>query len=226
MMEWEPGKINLKDLPWALFVGVVFILYFMVGIAMADPTTAPLNNIVRIHVDSIKEGNCGTGFILESGRVLTAAHVIQAAEKQLIIRYSNGVTEKVKVEKCRVSEKYDLAEIPVKKDSLGRGPCDSLGIKLELSSIHYIGKRIYTAGYPDNWGVLWVTTGVISSDVVSFPSLKKVFLSDIDIIRGCSGSPVFGYTDKLVGVVSSKYLCVTAVVSTKALKEFINDTGS
>ena len=215
MFEWEPSKINLKDLPWALIVGVVFIIYFMVGINMADPATAPLNNIVRIHVDDLN-GPCGTGFILEKGRVLTAKHIVQAAKKQLIIRYSNGTTEKVKVKKCRVSKKYDLAEIPVKKDSLG--------IKLELSSIHYIGKRIYTSGYPDNWGVLWVTTGIISSEVFSLPPthLKKVFLSDMDVIRGSSGSPVFSYTDKLVGIVSSKYLCVTAVVSTEALKEFLD----
>ncbi len=213
MFEWEPSKINLKDLPWALIIGLIFLLIFIAEIAMADPTTAPLNNIVRIHIDSLK-GGCGTGFILEKGRVLTAAHVVKAAKKQLIIRYSNGTTEKVKVERCRVSKKYDLAEIPVKKDKAR--------VKLELSSIHYIGKRIYTSGYPDNWGVLWVTTGIVSSDVVSFPKLKKVFFSDIDAIRGSSGSPVFDYTDKLIGIVSSKYLCVTAVVSTEALKEFLD----
>ncbi len=195
-------------------VAVFFTLLFLVGLATADPTTAPLNNIVRIHIDSIGNG-CGTGFILEKGRVLTAKHVVQMAEKQLIIVYRNGITEKVKVEKCRVSKKYDLAKIPVKKDSLG--------IKLELSSIHYIGKRIYTAGYPADWGVLWVSIGVISSEVTSLPSpwLRKVFLSDIGVVGGSSGSPVFSYTDKLVGVVSSKYLCVTAVVSTEVIKEFI-----
>ncbi len=213
MFEWEPKKINWKDLPWTLIVGLAFILFFMVGIAMSDPTTAPLDNIVRIHIDSIKEGSCATGFILEKGRVLTAKHVVQAAKKQLIIRYSNGTIERVKVKKCRVSKKYDIAEIPVKKDRTG--------IKLELSSIHYIGKKIYTSGYPANWGVLWVTTGIVSSNVNSIPPLKKIFLSDIDVIKGSSGSPVFSYTDKLVGVVSAKYLCVTAVVSTEALEEFL-----
>ena len=65
-MEWEPNKINLRDLPWAFIVGLAFTLFFIVGIATANPTTAPLNNIVRIHIDSIK-GACGTGFILEKG---------------------------------------------------------------------------------------------------------------------------------------------------------------
>ncbi|KKN03329.1 hypothetical protein LCGC14_1108710 [marine sediment metagenome] len=197
----------------ALIVGFVLLILLFVGIAKADPTTAPLNNIVRIHADSIK-GSCGTGFIFEKGRVLTAAHVVKKAKTQLIIRYSNGTTEKVKIKRCRVSKKYDLAEIPVKKDSLG--------IKLELNRIHCIGKKIYTSGYPDSWGVLWVTTGIISSDVISFPKLKKVFLSDIDVIKGSSGSPVFDYTNKLVGVVSSKYLCVTVIVSTEALEEFLD----
>lgn len=214
MFEWEPSKINLKDLPWALMIGLIFMAIFIVGIATADPTTAPLSNIVRIHIDSMKN-KCATGFILEKGRILTAAHVVKAAEKQLIIRYSNGVTEKVKVEKCRVSKKYDLAEIPVKRDKVG--------VKLEISDLHYTGRRIYTSGYPDSWGILWVTTGIISSDVISLPEprLKKVFFSDIDAIAGSSGSPVFSYTDKLVGVVSSKYLCVTVVVSAEALKEFL-----
>ncbi len=207
----------------ALIVGLILLVLVFVGTSKADPTTAPLSNIVRIHADSIK-GSCGTGFILEKGRVLTAKHIVQSAKKQLIIRYSNGTTEKVKIEKCRVSKKYDLAEIPVRKDKVGRRPCDSLGVKLVLNDIHYIGKRIYTAGYPDAWGILWVTTGIMSSEVISLrPALlKKVFLSDIDVVKGSSGSPVFSYTDKLVGVVSSKYLCVTAVVSTKALKEFID----
>ena len=215
MFEWEPGKLNLKDLPWALIVGIAFIIFFIVGIATADPTTAPISNIVRIHIDSMK-GGCGTGFILEKGKILTAAHIVKVAKKQLIIRYSNGTTEKVKVKRCRVSKKYDLAEIPVKKDRMG--------IKLELSNTHFIGKKVYTSGYPNKWGVLWVTTGIISSDVISLPSpfMKKIFFSDIDGIKGSSGSPVFSYTDKLVGVVSSKYLCVTAVVSTEALEEFLD----
>ena len=54
MFEWEPKKINWKDLPWALIVGLAFILFFMVGIAMSDPTTAPLDNIVRIHTDILR----------------------------------------------------------------------------------------------------------------------------------------------------------------------------
>jgi|GEM_PF-1957671 len=216
MFELEPSKIDWENWPWLWIVGLILVLIFCAEIALADPTTAPLNNIVRIHIDSMK-GSCGTGFIFEKGKVLTAKHVIEKAKKQLIIRYSNGTIEKVKIKKCRVSKKYDLAEIPVKKDNLG--------VKLELSSIHYIGKKVYTSGYPDNWGILWVTTGIISSDVVSLPPprLTKVFFSDIDVIAGNSGSPVFSYTDKLVGIVSSKYLCVTVVVSTEALKEFLDE---
>ncbi len=217
MIEWEPSKINLKDLPWALIVGLAFILFFGIGIALSDPTTAPISNIVRIHLDSVRNGGCGTGFILDKGIILTAGHVVQGAEKRLIIMYSDGTTEKVKVGKCRISKKYDLALIPVKKDEVG--------IKLELSSIHYIGKKIYTSGYPANWGILWVTTGIISSEVTSLPPprLQKIFLSDIDVISGSSGSPVFGYNDTLVGVVSSKCLCVTVVVSMEAIKEFLDD---
>ena len=131
MFELEPSKIDWKNWPWLLIISIVIMLC-VIGSTLADPTTAPLNNIVRIHIDSIK-GSCGTGFIFEKGRVLTAKHVIEKAKKQLIIRYSNGTIEKVKIKKCRVSKKYDLAEIPVKKDNLG--------VKLELSSIHYIGKK-------------------------------------------------------------------------------------
>ena len=208
----------MKNIPWLLVIGVGLLLLLMVGLTKADPTTAPISNIVRIFIDDPNGYRCGTGFIFEKGRVLTAKHVVTGAEKRLVIRYSDGTTEKVKVKKCKVSEKYDLAEIPVKKDKVG--------VKLEISySGHYIGKRLYVSGYPADWGVLWVTTGVMSSEVVSLPPplLKKVFLSDIDVIGGNSGSPVFDYTDRLVGIVSSKYMCVIAVVSTEALEEFLDE---
>ncbi len=223
MFEWEPRKINLKDLLWILIVGLAFILFFMAGIALSDPTTAPVNNIVRIYVDS-KTGNpCGTGFILEKGRLITAKHVVLAAEKQLIIEYSNGTVEKIKKEKFWVSGKYDIAEAKIKKDKAGK--------KITLSkSGHYIGKRIYTTGYPSNWGILTVTIGVVSSEIVNFPVmdyenplLLKVFLSDVDIISGNSGSPVFDYKDELVGIAVAKYRCISIIVSIEALKEFLND---
>lgn len=208
--------MKMKNIPWLLLTGIALIIIGLAAIAKADPTTAPISNIVRIHIDDPNGYSCGTGFIFEKGRVLTARHVVLSAKRHLMIRYRNGITEKVKVEKCRVSKNYDLAEIPVKKDKIG--------VKLEISySGDYIGKRLYTSGYPDNWGILWVSVGIMSSDTVSFPYLKKVFLSDIDAIGGSSGSPVFDYTDRLVGVVSSKYLCVVAVVSTEALEEFLSE---
>ena len=189
MFEWEPRKINLKDVPWLLIIGVGLIIFGLAAIAKADPTTAPISNIVRIHLDDPNGSHCGTGFILEKGRVLTARHVVLSAKKQLIIRYSNGVVEKVKRKKCRLSKKYDLAEIPVKKDKVG--------VELEISySGDYIGKRLYTSSYPDNWGILWVSVGIMSSDTVSFLKLKKVFLSDIDAIGGRSVSPVIYNTDR------------------------------
>ncbi len=204
---------------WMTIATFILLLLIATAIVKADPTTAPLSNIVRVHIDSVDSNMCGTGFILEKGVVLTARHIVQGAKKQLVIRYSNGVTEKVKIGKCRVSKKYDLAEIPVKKDKVG--------VKLEIShSGNYIGKRLYLSGYPANWGVLWVTTGVMSSKTISIHGLQKVFLSDIDVISGNSGSPVFDYTDRLVGIVSSKYQCVTFIVSTEALEEFLDDTRS
>ena len=221
MFEQEPRKINLKDLPWTLIVGLVFILFFMVGIAMSDPTTAPVNNIVRIYVDSKTDNPCGTGFILEKGRLVTAKHVVLAAEKQLIIEYNNGIIEKIKKEKFRVSDKYDIAEAKIKKDKAGK--------KITLSkSGHYIGKRIYTTGYPSIWGILTVTIGVVSSEVINFPVLDpenplllKVFLSDVDTVGGNSGSPVFDYKDELVGIAVAKYRCISIIISTEALKEFL-----
>ena len=217
------GKEVEPPFPWLLVFGLILTILGIVGMCFADPTTAPVNNIVRVYVDSKIGSPCGTGFILEKGRLVTARHVILAAKKQLIIEYSNGVIEKIKKEKFRVSDKYDIAEAKIKKDKAKK--------KIMLSkSGHYIGKRIYTTGYPSIWGILTVTIGVVSSEVVNFPVLDsenplllKVFLSDVDIVGGNSGSPVFDYKDELVGIAVAKYRCISIIVSTEALKEFLND---
>ena len=72
MFELEPSKIDGENWPWLLIISIVIMLCG-IGSTLADPTTAPLNNIVRIHIDSIK-GSCGTGFIFGKGRILTAKH--------------------------------------------------------------------------------------------------------------------------------------------------------
>lgn len=44
----------------ALIIGLTLLMLLFVGISKADPTTAPVNNTIRIHIDSIKEGGCAT----------------------------------------------------------------------------------------------------------------------------------------------------------------------
>ena len=211
-----------KKLPWFWIIVMLLWILTMAQMANADPTTAPMSNIVRVYIDSTSSGQYATGFILEKGRVVTAKHVVDTAKKRLIIQYKNGTRETILKKKFNVSEFYDLASAKIKKDKIGK--------KLKLSnSGHFIGKKIYTVGFPGGFDMMWVSTGIVSSYITEAPSTdpnimvwEKIFLSDVDAIKGCSGSPVFDYKDDLVGVVVGKYLCITAVVSAEAMKEFLD----
>ncbi len=207
----------------ALIIGFALLILLFVAVGKADPTTAPTNNIVRVYIDSVVSGRYATGFILEKGKIITAKHVVSMAEKQLIIQYKNGIFETILKEKFNTSKLYDLALAKTKRDRASK--------KLRLSdSGHFIGKKIYTIGFPGGFNMMWVSTGIISSCITNVPSTdpniivwNKVFLSDIDVVKGCSGSPVFDNDDNLVGVVVGKYLCITAVISIEALEEFLNE---
>ena len=136
----------------ALIIGFALLILLFVAVGKADPTTAPTNNIVRIYIDSVVSGRYATGFILEKGKIVTAKHVVSMAEKQLIIQYKNGIFETIPKKKFNVSKLYDLALAKTKRDRASR--------KLRLSdSGHFIGKKIYTVGFPGGFNMMWVSTG-------------------------------------------------------------------
>lgn len=210
---------------WLAVMLALVALLFIASYVGADVVSAPRNNIVRIFIDNEIAG-CGSGFITDKGKLMTAKHVVRFAKEQLIILYRDGTKETIAKEDFTLSEKYDLAMVDTKYDKIGR--------KLELTERkHSVGTEIYTVGFPGGFGTMWSSIGIISSEIIDVPVndpeepiARMVFMSDVDGMGGSSGSAVFDEDDKLVGVLVAGHDCITFIVSTGAIKEFLNDTGS
>lgn len=214
-------KLRLTKL-WLAILGLLVTLFLFATLAEADVVSAPRSNIVRILLDT-EDGGSGSGFITDKGKLMTARHVVTYAEKRLIIVYCDGTKETIAKEDFKVSGKYDLATADTKYNKLGR--------KLELTEKkHVVGTEIYTVGFPSNWGVRWSSTGIISSEIIEVPvndpydpTIAGVFMSDMDSMGGSSGSAVFNEEDELVGVLVAGLDCITFVVGTDAIREFLDE---
>ena len=148
------------------------------------------NNIVRINTYADEEGiSCGTGFLKESGIIITAAHVLRGGNK-VAIYYQDGTVEESRDFTCYGDT--DVATIRVNK----------VAKKLEFSKHSCVGDKIYVAGYPYNIERLRVTEGIIASEEQEgIKNWDSYFIIDCIISPGNSGGPVLTEDGKIVGMV-------------------------
>ena len=175
-------------------------------IALADPgpgaavvkvfATASAPDLQRPWQRATMESGSGSGVILESGKILTNAHVVSNAVSIDVKR--NGATESYRAKVAFIGHSSDLALLAVEDPAFFQG-----SRHLDLGVMPRIQDEIEVYGYPEGGESLSITTGVVSRiEIGSYAhSLADLLLVQIDaaINPGNSGGPVVA-GKRLIGI--------------------------
>src|SRR5712671_2265524 len=141
----------------------------------------------------------GSGVLISNDRVLTAAHLVESADKTTV-ELSEGELIQARVIGCSLSADVALLQ-------LDRSPGNYTAAKLGDSDQTAVGDEIFVVGAPYGIGNT-LTAGHVSGrhalNNKSRNAAKIEFLqTDAAINGGNSGSPVFNLKGEVVGIVSS-----------------------
>ena len=150
--------------------------------------------------EQVSVGGLGSGVLVHpDGIILTAAHVIQTAEK-IEVLFSDGATYEARVFSSEPSA--DIAAI-----KLTRIPSGRTVAPLADSDKVEVGDEIFVVGAPH--GISYtMTVGHISARRIANQvwgglSQAELFQTDAAINTGNSGGPMFNLDGEVVGIVSS-----------------------
>ncbi len=150
--------------------------------------------------EMVSVGGIGSGVLIApEGLVLTAAHVVQTAER-IEVLFSNGETLKARVVSSEPSADVALLEL----ESIPSNPIVS---PLGDSDAVEVGDEIFIVGAP--FGISHtLTVGHISgrrnaAKLFGNFSLAELFQTDAASNKGNSGGPMFNMNGEVIGVVSS-----------------------
>lgn len=139
----------------------------------------------------------GSGALLSDGRILTAAHVVQAADK-IEVEFSDG-----QVAPAKVIASLPRADVAMLK--LDWVPYNAVPAKLGDSDKMQVGDDVFIIGAPYGIGHS-VSVGHVSARRpanVAFGATKlELFQTDAAVNKGNSGGPMFNMQGEVVGVIS------------------------
>ena len=141
----------------------------------------------------------GSGVVISTdGKILTAAHVVQAAD-QVSVEFADG-----KKERAHVSASYPRADIAIVQ--LDFPPAGLIPAKLGNSDIVQVGDDVFVIGAPyglsHSLTVGHVSGKHVSNDSIAGLSKVEVFQTDAAINQGNSGGPMFNMAGEVIGIVS------------------------
>ena len=141
----------------------------------------------------------GSGVVISSdGKILTAAHVVQAAD-QVSVEFADG-----RKERAHVTASYPRADIAIVQ--LDFPPVGLVPAKLGDSDAVQVGDDVFIIGAP--YGLSHsLTVGHISGKHTSKESIAglakvEMLQTDAAINQGNSGGPMFNMAGEVVGIVS------------------------
>jgi S1-C subfamily serine protease len=139
----------------------------------------------------------GSGVLIPDGRILTAAHVVQAADK-IEVEFIDG-----QVVTAKVIASLPRADVAMLK--LDWMPANPMPARLGDSDKMQVGDDVFIIGAPYGIGHS-LSVGHLSARRpanISFGATKlELFQTDAAINKGNSGGPMFNMSGEVVGVIS------------------------
>ncbi len=165
----------------------------IVRVRQKTPSSDPQKGLVGLP-------SFGSGVLISAeGRILTAAHVVQAAD-QICVEFFDGQLIPARV--IATSTSADVALV-----QLERVPTNAVISAIGDSNKVDVGDQIFIIGSP--YGLSHsLTVGHVSAryapnSVVSLPGSAELLQTDAAINSGNSGSPMFSMKGEVIGVVTN-----------------------
>ena len=159
---------------------------------------------VTAESDSKKSMQCGTGFIIEGGFVITNAHVVGKHPSRVTACFENGVDDaEYELIPISIRPDYDIAVLYFKGLKAEEVSKADYGFPLRIEEMSY-GEEVYTIGNPLGLG-LSVGRGIVSSPArqINFrPRVETVIQADMTINHGNSGGPLLDKQNNVVGIIT------------------------
>ena len=163
---------------------ILLLLFGTLTWAYSRPPPRPDEAVVKIELAT----GHGSGVHIGNGFIISAAHVAGKA-KTVKLRSEGGKAVEGTV--LWVNTTYDIALIKTEKDAFGSAP-------LSCSPAHR-GDYITAMGNP--LGIEFVSSvGRIAGKAREVGPWKSVFVTDMTIVMGMSGGPVFNEDGEVIGI--------------------------
>jgi S1-C subfamily serine protease len=214
----------------------------LVGMALAGgapPAAAagedPSRSVVKLYVTTVGRslvapwrpgwnfGVTGSGAVIEGGRILTAAHVVD--DQTFVQVRRNGTARKFQARVTFVSHVADLALLEVDDPAFRAGVAP-----LALGELPAVRDEVEAHGFPNGGETLSITEGVVArvehwTYVHSRESLLAIQM-DAAIAPGSSGGPLLR-EGRIVGVAMQgfKDSSIGAAVPVPVVRQFLDDVS-
>ncbi len=147
----------------------------------------------------VKTGGLGSGFMVSDTEIITASHVVDAAE-HLKVRFLDGETITAKVIATFKTADVALIKLDAPKKNV-------VTVSFGDSDLVKIGEQIFIVGAPFGYGHS-LSSGYVSDLIkkkgVNNPFTQAEFIqTDAAINAGNSGGPIFNMKGEVIGVVSN-----------------------